>query len=127
MASKQLELVQRMEKEAWVKLRKATENYEPDDKRLLRLRARWTALSDALDNLVDIEDSEDLDEPMVIKIETVNDTIDQRIAEAYEKIAYMVSAYGQESVQALCARREWYGMKKLEETIRSKEHEMLNV
>lgn len=33
MASKQLELVQRMEKEEWAKLRKASEKYEKDDKR----------------------------------------------------------------------------------------------
>ena len=51
MASKQLELVQRMEKEAWVKLRKASEMYEKDDKRVLRLRARWSAISDVLDEL----------------------------------------------------------------------------
>ena len=46
MASKQLELVQRMEKEAWVKLRKASGKYEMDDKRILRLKARWSAISD---------------------------------------------------------------------------------
>ena len=51
MASKELELVQRMEKEAWTKLRKASENYEKDDKRVLRLRARWSAISDVLDEL----------------------------------------------------------------------------
>ena len=56
MLSKQLELVQRMEKEAWVKLRKATERYEPDDKRLLRLRARWSAISDVLDELEEMEE-----------------------------------------------------------------------
>nr|DAF72593.1 MAG TPA: hypothetical protein [Caudoviricetes sp.] len=51
MASKQLELVQRMEKEAWIKLRKASEMYEIDDRRILRLRARWSAISDILDEL----------------------------------------------------------------------------
>ena len=56
MASKQLELVQRMEKEAWAKLRKASEKYEKDDKRVIRLRARWSAISDVLDELEEMEE-----------------------------------------------------------------------
>lgn len=56
MASKQLELVQRMEKEAWVKLRKASELYEMGDRRLLRLRGRWSAISDVLDELEEMEE-----------------------------------------------------------------------
>lgn len=55
MASKQLELVQRMEKEAWDKLRKASGKYEMDDKRILRLKARWSAISDVLDDLEEME------------------------------------------------------------------------
>lgn len=55
MASKQLELVQRMEKEAWVKLREASGKYEMDDKRILRLRGRWSAISDVLDELEEME------------------------------------------------------------------------
>ena len=51
MASKQLELVQRMEKEAWTILRIVSEKYEKDDKRVIRLRARWGAISDVLDEL----------------------------------------------------------------------------
>ena len=56
MASKQLELVQRMEKEAWVKLRKASELYEMGDRRILRLRGRWSAISDILDELEEMEE-----------------------------------------------------------------------
>lgn len=56
MASKQLELVQRMEKEAWVKLRKASERYEESDRRYLRARARWSAISDVLDELEEMEE-----------------------------------------------------------------------
>lgn len=56
MASKQLELVQIMEKEAWVKLRKESVKYEMDDKRILRLRARWPAISDVLDELEEMEE-----------------------------------------------------------------------
>lgn len=56
MVSKQLELVQRMEKEAWVKLRKASELYETGDRRILRLRARWSAISDVLDELEEMEE-----------------------------------------------------------------------
>lgn len=56
MTSKELELVQRMEKEAWTKLRKASEKYEKDDKRVLRLRARWSAISDVLDELEEMEE-----------------------------------------------------------------------
>jgi len=56
MVSKQLELVQRMEKEAWIKLRKASEKYEMDDKRLLRLRVRWSAIADILDELEEMEE-----------------------------------------------------------------------
>ena len=52
--------------------------------------------------------------------------MEQRIAEAYEKIAYMTAACGKDNVQTLCARREWYGMKKLEEAIRTKEVEILH-
>lgn len=51
MASRELELVRRMEKEAWLKLRKASELYETGDRRVLRLRARWSAISDVLDEL----------------------------------------------------------------------------
>lgn len=56
MTSKQLELVQRMEKEAWVKLRKASEKYEKDDTRLLRLMARWSSIADVLDELEEMEE-----------------------------------------------------------------------
>lgn len=56
MASKQLELVQIMEKEAWVKLRKESVKCEMDDKRILRLRARWSAISDVLDELEGMEE-----------------------------------------------------------------------
>lgn len=56
MASKQLELVQIMEKEAWVKLRKESVKYEMDDKRILRLRVRWSAISDVLDELEGMEE-----------------------------------------------------------------------
>lgn len=56
MTSKQLELVQIMEKEAWVKLRKESVKYEMDDKRILRLRARWSAISDVLDELEGMEE-----------------------------------------------------------------------
>ena len=51
MASRELELVRKMEKEAWLKLRKASELYEMGDRRVLRLRARWSAISDVLDEL----------------------------------------------------------------------------
>ena len=60
MASKQLELVQRMEKEAWVQLRKASEKFEVDDKRILRFRARWSAISDVLDELEELERIENI-------------------------------------------------------------------
>ena len=56
MASRELELVRRMEKEAWLKLRKASELYEKDDKRVLRLRARWSAISDVLDELEEMKE-----------------------------------------------------------------------
>lgn len=56
MASKQLELVQRMEEEAWARLRKASEKYGKDDKRVLRLRVRWSAISDVLDELEEMEE-----------------------------------------------------------------------
>lgn len=56
MASIELELVQRMEKEAWTLLRIASEKYEKDDKRVIRLRARWGALSDVLDELEEMEE-----------------------------------------------------------------------
>lgn len=56
MTSRELELVRRMEKEAWLKLRKASELYEKDDKRVLRLRARWSAISDVLDELEEMEE-----------------------------------------------------------------------
>lgn len=56
MAIRELELVRRMEKEAWLKLRKASELYEKDDKRVLRLRARWSAISDVLDELEEMEE-----------------------------------------------------------------------
>ena len=56
MASKQLELVQIMEKEAWVKLCKESVKYEMDGKRILRLRARWSAISDVLDELEGMEE-----------------------------------------------------------------------
>ena len=56
MASKELELVQRMEKEAWTKLRKASEKYGKDDKRVLRLRARCFAISDVLYELEEMEE-----------------------------------------------------------------------
>lgn len=50
------ELVRRMEKEAWLKLRKASELYEMGDRRILRLRARWSAISDVLDELEEMEE-----------------------------------------------------------------------
>lgn len=56
MASKELELVQRMEKEAWVKLRKATEKYGKYGKEVIRLRTRWSAISDVLDELEEMEE-----------------------------------------------------------------------
>ena len=56
MASRELELVRRMEKEAWLKLRKASELYETGDRRILRLRARWSAISDVLDELEEMEE-----------------------------------------------------------------------
>ena len=56
MTSRELELVRRMEKEEWLKLRKASELYEKDDKRVLRLRARWSAISDVLDELEEMEE-----------------------------------------------------------------------
>lgn len=56
MASRELELVRRMEKEAWVKLRKASELYETGYRRILRLRARWSAISDVLDELEEMEE-----------------------------------------------------------------------
>lgn len=56
MASKQLELVQRMEEEAWARLRKASEKYGKDDKRVLRLWDRWSAISDVLDELEEMEE-----------------------------------------------------------------------
>lgn len=56
MASKQLELVQRMEEEAWTILRIVSEKYEKDDKRVIRLRARWGAISDVLDELKEMEE-----------------------------------------------------------------------
>lgn len=56
MASKELELVRRMEKEAWAELRKASEKYEKDDKRVLRHRTRWCAISDVLDELEEMEE-----------------------------------------------------------------------
>lgn len=126
MTSKQYMLIEKMEREAWVMLRKATEMYEADDKRVTKARAKWSILADALDNLESIEDSEVIEGPTSIKAETINQTMEQRISEAYEKIAYMTDVYGKDSVQTLCARREWYGMKKLEEAIRSKEVEILN-
>lgn len=55
MASRELELVRRMEKEEWVKLRKASELYEMGDRRILRLRGRWSAISDILDELEEME------------------------------------------------------------------------
>ena len=55
MASKQLELVQRME-EAWARLRKASEKYGKDDKRVLRLWDRWSTISDVLDELEGMEE-----------------------------------------------------------------------
>lgn len=56
MASRELELVRRMEKEAWLKLSKASELYEIGDRRILRLRARWSAISDVLDELEEMEE-----------------------------------------------------------------------
>lgn len=112
MASKQYMLIEKMEREAWVRLRKATEMYEADDKKLTQARAKWAILAEALDNLEAIEG------PTSIKAEIINQIMEQRIAEAYEKIAYMTAACGKDNVQTLCARREWYGMKKLEEAIR---------
>lgn len=56
MPSRELELVRRMEKEAWLKLRKASELYEMGDRRILRLRARWSAISDVLDELEEMEE-----------------------------------------------------------------------
>lgn len=103
-----------MEREAWVRLRKATEMYEADDKKLTQARVKWAILVEALDNLEAIEG------PTSIKAEIINQTMEQKIAEAYERFAYLNTAYGKDHVQTLCARREWYGMKKLEEAIRSK-------
>lgn len=118
MASKQYMLIEKMEREAWVRLRKATEMYEADDKKLTQARAKWAILVEALDNLEAIEDSEAIEGPTSIKAEIINQIMEQRIAEAYEKITYMTAACGKDNVQTLCARREWYGMKKLEEAIR---------
>lgn len=56
MPSRELELVRRMEKEAWLKLRKASELYEMGDRRILRLRGRWSAISDVLDELEEMEE-----------------------------------------------------------------------
>lgn len=126
MASKQYMLIEKMEREAWVRLRKATEMYEADDKKLTQARAKWSILSEALDNLEAIEDSEVIEGPTSIKAEIINQVMEQRISEAYEKIAYMTAACGKDNVQTLCARREWYGMKKLEEAIRTKEVEILH-
>lgn len=126
MASKQYMLIEKMEREAWVRLRKATEMYEADDKKLTQARAKWAILAKALDNLEAIEDSEAIEGPTSIKAEIINQTMEQRIAEAYEKIVYMTAACGKDNVQTLCARREWYGMKKLEEAIRTKEVEILH-
>lgn len=60
MASKQLELVQRMEEEAWARLLKAAEKYGKGEKygkdeRVLRLWDRWSAISDVLDELKEME------------------------------------------------------------------------
>lgn len=121
MTSKQYMLIEKMEREAWVKLRKATEMYEPDDKRVTKARAKWAILAEALDNLEAIEDSKG---PAMIKVETLNKIMEQRIAEAYEKIACMMETYGKDTAQTLCASREWHGMKKLEEEIISKEDEI---
>ena len=109
MASKQYMLIEKMEREAWVRLRKATEMYEADDKKLTQARAKWAILVEAI---------EAIEGPTSIKAEIINQIMEQRIAEAYEKIAYMTAACGKDNVQTLCARREWYGMKKLEEAIR---------
>lgn len=81
---------------------------------------------EALDNLEAIEDSEAIEGPTSIKVEIINQVMEQRISEAYEKITYMTAACGKDNVQTLCARREWYGMKKLEEAIRTKEVEILH-
>ena len=56
MASRELELVIRMEKEAWVKLCKATEMYGRGDIRLFRIRAKWVAISEVLDELEEMEE-----------------------------------------------------------------------
>jgi hypothetical protein len=60
MTSRELELVRRREKEAWVQLRKASELYEMGDRRVLRLRARWSAISDILDELEEFERIENI-------------------------------------------------------------------
>ena len=62
MASKQYMLIEKMEREAWVRLRKATEMYEADDKKLTQARAKWAILAEALDNLEAIEDSEAIED-----------------------------------------------------------------
>lgn len=54
MASKQLELVQRMEEEAWARLLKAAEKYGKGE-RVLRLWDRWSAISNVLDELKEME------------------------------------------------------------------------
>lgn len=54
MASKQLELVQRMEEEAWASLLKAAEKYGKGE-RVLRLCDRWSAISDVLHELKEME------------------------------------------------------------------------
>ena len=56
MASKQLELVRMKEKQAWAKLRKASELYEIGDIRILKLRAKWAAIADILDELEEMEE-----------------------------------------------------------------------
>ena len=56
MASRELEVVRRMEIETWLKLRKASELYERGDRRILSLRARWSAIADVLDELEEMEE-----------------------------------------------------------------------
>lgn len=56
MASRELELVRKMEAQEWLKLRRASELYESGDRRFLRLRARWSAISDVLDELEEMEE-----------------------------------------------------------------------
>lgn len=56
MASRELELVRTKEKQAFAKLRMATELYEMGDIRLLKLRAKWTAIADILDELEEMEE-----------------------------------------------------------------------